>query len=217
MHKFIKMFVVLLAIMFTSLIATSVKADESFVSAEDIVKLSSEEELKVFETNMDNMSVEELQNIITYAKIMKEDKSANPNLALKAAWLAAAQVAKVSGYPLAGTLVTNSVNGNNYYEYNGQFANVIKKTRWMNIMKKNRSGSGEFTRSDSSDLFFAIHLFSYSSFGSSQGTGYTINDIFDFKLDDSYRNLFVSLVNNGAWLSQNVGVLTPIKVTINIV
>lgn len=80
-----------------------------------------------------------------------------------------------------------------------------------------KSGSGEFTRSDSSDLYFAIHLFSYSSFGSSQGTGYTIKDTFDFKLDDTYRNLFVSLVNNGAWLSQNVGVLTPIKVTINIV
>lgn len=59
--------------MSVNLISASVKADESFVNAEDVVKLSSEEELRTFETNMNNISVDEIQNIIDYVKIMKED------------------------------------------------------------------------------------------------------------------------------------------------
>jgi len=61
-------------------------------------------------------------------------------------------------------------------------------------------------------------LFKYTANASNQGRVVTISDTFDFELDRNgrYGTLFRSLVNNWGWLSQNMSVLYPVKITIKI-
>lgn len=141
---------------------------------------------------------------------------------LKAAWLAAAQVAKLAGYPCAAKAVEHSVLGINYTEDNGSFAAKIKTTSTFKSFLSATKSSGktynravrEFTKSDNADLFYALHNATVTL--NKSGSSYKVNvyDIFDFALDNDYSSLFTTLVNNWAWLCQNTGVLN--KVTINI-
>ena len=141
---------------------------------------------------------------------------------LKAAWLAAAQAAKLAGYPCAAKAVEHSVLGINYKEDNGSFAEKIKTTSTFkdflsatkNSNKSHDSAVREFTKSDNSDLFYALHNATVTL--NKSGTNYKVHvyDVFDFALDNNYDSLFTSAVNNWAWLSQQTGVLH--KITINI-
>lgn len=104
----------------------------------------------------------------------------------------------------------HSIDGKNYSEVDGQFSSTIKNTSVYSDLSG--SDTNSFTKSDNSDLFYAIHKFSYTT----KGDTLYINDTFDFVLDSNYQSLFTTLVNNWAYLNQNMHVLTPIDVSIGI-
>lgn len=102
---------------------------------------------------INNMSVDELNNYIDNIArkyILVEDKMNNtetlkitspdsmsgiyynPIVEIKAAWLAAAQIAKLKGYTCAATLVEHSVLGKNYYEQSDIFSQKIKSSNNTN-------------------------------------------------------------------------------------
>lgn len=116
-----------------------------------------------------------------------DQKKSVANAPLKAAWLAAAELAKRNGYECAGTLVQYSVNGKNYSETNGKFSKKIKTSKTYSNWKKNSSGAKA-----------------------------VIRDTFDFAYTSDMGSLFSTFVNDWGWLSQQTGALTPIKVTISI-
>lgn len=205
---------ILVAIMCMGIIApTNVFATES-KEAEMIFSLQKESDLKEFSLSLKSMSDKELQKVIELAQLESQYKGIGNILVLKAAWLAAAQVARNHGYPLAATLVEHSVLYRRYSETNGEFAKAIKRTSAYKRIINKTSGSDAFTKSDNKDLFYAIHKFSFTSASGSQGKRFWISDKFDFALDTSYDNLFTSIVNNWAYLNQNMWVLHPIKVSI---
>lgn len=146
-----------------------------------------------------------------------DQKKSVANAPLKAAWLAAAELAKRNGYECAGTLVQYSVNGKNYSETNGKFSKKIKTSKAYSNWKKNKAATSiEFKKNDISDLYYAIHLASISLSGNSSGAKAVIRDTFDFAYTSDMGSLFSTFVNDWGWLSQQTGALTPIKVTISI-
>lgn len=198
-------------------------ASERTVKPEDVLDISSEAELKDFAKELEKMTNEELQQVINI--VSEADNKPTPSfdraatldisLPLKGAWLAAAQAAKVAGYRLSATLVENSVLNIDYFELNGEFASAIKKTSfYKKTSSSNRSGSSSFTKTINKDLFYSIHKFRYLNAISGHGGRLTITDVFDFEADYSYDNPFTSIVNNWAYLSQNLHALRPVNVRI---
>lgn len=92
-------------------------------------------------------------------------------------------------------------------------AGTITKNPWPLI----------FTKADNPDLFYSLHAVDVYATGYMVGTPFasyivTISDTFDFKLEKTYMDdLFTTLVNNWAWLCQQIHVLHPIPVTITII
>ncbi|QAT40734.1 hypothetical protein [Clostridium sp. JN-9] len=133
------------------------------------------------------------------------------DIALKAAWYAAAKAARLAGYSCSATLVEHYVLGQDYKENSGQFSTKILQSSEFRGWN-GRVPSIAFT---SGDLFYSLHLVDicYSAM-SSQGAMVHIHDKFDFKLDMQYASPFASIVNNWAWLCQHADVLVPIAVDI---
>lgn len=195
-----------------SMSAIPTYAKEEFTSPEDVLEIQTETELLSFYESIQNMNEDELQDTILYVQTATENRSVVNKVALKAAWLAAAQIAKQKGYPLSAKLVEHSVINKDYSETNGAFAKTIKKTSLWKNMKNKKSGSVEFTKSINSDLFYSIHKCSYTT----SSNRVTVKDVFDFKLETNYKSLFTTLVNNWAFLNQNISVLHKIDVKIGI-
>lgn len=172
-----------------------------------------EDKLKM-SSSLEKMNDEQLNEVINYVANnnikMSKYASYNLNNQLKIAWKAAAQLAMNNGYPLAGTLVKYSVEGARYYEQNGSFTHAIKRT---NVYKRIKAGSGsdKFTTHDSKDLYYAIYAFDYYN---NKNNKLFIKYTFDFALNTDYQNTFSTLVNNWGYLNQNIGVLQPISVDI---
>ena len=145
------------------------------------------------------------------------DKNPNGrNLTLRAAWLAAAQVAKLAGYPCAGTIVESSALGNDYIESNGLLANTIQTTDAYAAWVPVGGTSITFTKSDCSDLFYALHQTSVSVIGSPSHVRVRITDVFDFVYETDMEDLFSTLVNDWGWLSQNINALFVIDIQVDI-
>ena len=162
------------------------------------------------------MNEYELQNVINYAQVNSETRQVANIIQLKAAWLAAAQAAKLAGYPLSAKLVENSVFNKDYFETNGMFSDKIKMTPLYRTMIRERKGSDIFTKSMDKDLYYYLCKFSYSSSQSSSGMRLYIADTYDFELDTGYDSVFTSIVNNWAFLCQNSWILHVIDVDIRI-
>ncbi len=199
-----------------SVCISDINANENSIISEEIKNIQSEEYYEKYSEELQNKSIEELQkDIETLASLDQGEKSiVNDNM--KLAWLAAAQIARASGYPLSATIVERSIAGKNYSETNGSFAKAIKKTSLWKTIRVQNSESGIFEKSMSSDLYYSIHRFSFSSSFSSQGKRMRIGDTFDFKIDDTYKDLFSALVNNWGYLNQGLGILRKISITVNI-
>lgn len=150
------------------------------------------------------------------------------------AWLAAAEIARDEGYVCAAIAVECSVNNVNLTESthvvygDGPFLTKLKTTNAYQTYlasllasgNTNANGSFVITKSDNSDLFYALHNVTTSATGSFPGTALasymiTITDVFDFALDNDYDDLFTTLVNNWAWLCQQTHVLHPITITLS--
>jgi len=148
---------------------------------------------------------------------------------IQTAWLAAAKIIENKGYTCTARLIQDSVSGTNYVENdpfgaNGLFSKKIVSTspykNYLSKLKNNKKlpKGLEFKKSDNADLFYSLHNVDITSRANMPGTAYatynfTITDTYDFKYED-YNDLFTSLVNNWAWLSQNISSLHKIRVTI---
>lgn len=87
--------------------------------------------------------------------------------------------------------------------------------------QSSQSGSFAFTYNDIPDLFYALHNVNIeltiidSPLPSLPDLiSVNITDVFDFAYDNDYDSLFTSLVNNWAWLCQQINVLNEISVSI---
>lgn len=145
---------------------------------------------------------------------------------IKDSWMAAAQILKNNGYVCTGTLMQYSLNDWNYeetllqtvrgslfsksFESSSAYASYKKKVR----NGKNPSGI-EFKSSDIKDLYLALHNVDANAKLTTCGEyNAEITDVYDFALTTSYKNVLTALVNNAAWLSQNIGVFNKINVTV---
>ncbi|WFR55207.1 hypothetical protein QA584_16520 [Anaerocolumna sp. AGMB13025] len=146
---------------------------------------------------------------------------------IQLAWLAGAQILKNKGYTCAGELLEDSVNNINYNENalnaNGLFSSkIVTTTAYKNYIAKikaNQTQAGiEFPSNQNYDLFLALHNTDASTAVTMPGTIFaiynvTISDTYDFS-PASYDSIFVSAINNWAWLSQQVGSLHSISIKI---
>lgn len=176
------------------------------------------------ERYLESLSIDELNEYIDYIAYsenkptsLRSDSSVRAGSSLNAlrnAWLAAAAIAKKTGYPLSAKLVKYSVYNNDYSEKNGMFAKEIKRSsEYKNWLKDHDENYMEFV---SGDLFYALHYVKMSVVSmSSQGSEFHVEDTFDFKYQD-YNSIFTDTVNNWAWLCQNVHVLNEVEVDIYI-
>ena len=215
MKKFISIILTFSMIMIISIFPAH--ADQEKSSPEDILKIQTELELASYYRNMQWMSESELQKAISYVdqpQIQKHKlKSTLINkLPLQAAWLAAAQIARMRGYKLSAKLVECSIFNKNYSETNGMFAKAIKKTSEWKKMKKKKKGSSEFKKSMNSDLYYSLHKYKYIT----KSKQVIVTDTFDFKLNTNYKSLFSTMINNWGYLNQNMSILNVIKVRIAI-
>ena len=183
----------------TSLLILSIIISQFSVNvfADKIDRLD-KDELKKTAQYLETLNVSELNNYIAEVKYELENnemknyntssqdyKSSTLGDPVKAAWLAAAQIAKIEGYPCAAKLVEYSVINIDYNENNDMFSENIVKTDvyedW--IADPDRADSIAFKKYDNADLFYALHKVNISLSGSSSGATITINDVFNFELD----------------------------------
>lgn len=142
----------------------------------------------------------------------------NASEILSRLWYAAGRIAYLSGYRCAGTIVMHSALGTNYSETNGLLSTAIIATEAFSKWKSNYTSQTSFSieKTDSSDLFYALHSVTASLSASSQGGTAHISDIFDFDVKANFGSLFSNLINDWGWLSQRMGALTAISITITI-
>lgn len=134
----------LISFSFFQLFAIDSSAKELANEKIQIQQLKSSSDLYQFSQSLKQLSLPELQNVISSIQISAQEKSSSEILALKAAWLAAAQIARVNGYPLSATLVECAVYNSDYYETNGSFASAIKSTDAYRRMLRNLGDSDYF-------------------------------------------------------------------------
>lgn len=171
----------------------------------------------------DSMSVDELNQYIDSTirtSNMYSDSKASGVIVegtrymWKTLWIAAAAIAKKVGYPCSGTLVEYSAKGKNYSEWSrggGLIASRIKTNKDYKVAKKRKLKSFTFHKSNSKDLFYALHKVS-SNFNYTKKHPTHISDRFDFK--EMKGNGFTVYVNNWANLCQHMNVLYNSKVNI---
>lgn len=162
---------------------------------------------------MENMSIDELQNIITKAKINSENRSFAWDVLksnAKMAWLAFAKIYEKK-YPLASNIVVHSVFWEDYIEVDDwKFTRKIKGTSLYKKLLKNKQWNDIFTPSIDLDLYYAIRRFEYFK----NYDHMVIKDKFDFKLEWNYENFLWMVANNIWYLSQNIDALEPINIEI---
>jgi len=171
--------------------------------------------IQEIEKQFSEMSNEELNKYISrvyeeFSFKVKEDSSKSSIYSpVQTAWLAAATIAKNSGYPCAAKLIEYSVINKPYKETSGIFAEKIKKTTKHKKWARDTSAKSiVFEKNDNSDLFYALHSVNISvNASSSEGAKILVSDYFDFAYDNKYDSLFTSTVNNWAWLCQQTSVL----------
>ncbi|MGX8698428.1 MAG: hypothetical protein ACSW8F_00680 [bacterium] len=144
--------------------------------------------------------------------------------ALKIAWLAAAQIARIAGFPCSASLVEHSVLGFNYSQKHGFFVlKIIRTSVYREIVSGvrsgrayhgNTSGTNIFKKEDNKDLYYAIRKFHWDFRLEFPSPIITIYDTFDFSSDAESQELFVILVNSWAYLCQHLDVLNKIDVKI---
>lgn len=202
--------------------------DENIEEDEEELQLNDESELE-------NMSVEELNALIDSIKESVESEKQEVNTgrrnaqakgvgkeAIKKAWLAAAEIARKSGYPCSATMVEHSVQGKNYLEtgkgklFSSRISKLQSYKKCYNGMCKNKKmkSSFEIKKSEHKDLYYALHLVNAQRFKKNGKWWMRITDRFDFDIMH-YESLFTSIVNNWAWLCQQKGILNPIHAKID--
>lgn len=181
-------------------------------------------------------SNDKLNAYISYLAEETEQQSATrasvPTGNGQAAWLAAAAIVE-DAYPCVAALIESSVLGVNYSEVisvssgdnSGLFQAKIKTTsQYSNYVKQLKAGTATngklmtFTASQNADLAYSLHSCTayYTKSGSGNLTTYSwyIYDLYDFAWNEDYNSPFITMVNNAAYLSQQIGALKAISVYI---
>lgn len=198
--------------------------------------LNLQEEVNV-EENFSAMTNDELNQYIhsirekdvLFGKTEMMTLSTTPS-EVQLAWKAAAQILINNGYVCAGTLLNASANKVTYFteSYGGIFESTIKGTKkYKNFIanakgKKSYTENITYTSSGNTDLFLSLHKCMMSASGQlintvAESHEVTVSDTYDFKAElnnDTYNDLFVSLVNDAAWLSTKTGDLSTFPVNI---
>lgn len=186
--------------------------------------------------NIQSMSIDELNAYISSIKEEQEradlykTQSVPSYTKLQGAWLAAAELAKKAGYPVAGTMVQCSVLGIDYTENNGLVVNGLaaKKIKQSDVfrtllysVKKTKQPVNKsyiFYKYDDPDLFYAFHEAKFNIAKDRYTNNYRTHlyDYFDFALEKvRYDDLFTTLVNDWAWLNQYIYILRNININID--
>ncbi len=149
-------------------------------------------------------------------------------LELQALWLAAAQAAKLAGYPCSAALIECSVLGVNYKETKGSgelfHDKIVKTNTYKKYIKKIKKGTYStgigyvltHSKSENADLYYSLHSCTYTTRISNNQYKVSIYDLYDFDLMN-YDSVFTGVVNNWAWLCQHTDVLHKINVNISFI
>lgn len=146
-------------------------------------------------------------------------------LALKEAWLLAAEEANKRGYTCSATLVSHSVLGIDYIENKGPgglfYDKIIKVQSFNNQVNSFISNktygkyrSVEFTRNDNADLYYSLHFADVCVDYLSGHYFVNLKDRYDFNLN-FMGSLFATIVNDWAALCQAINVLEDINVKVS--
>lgn len=175
-------------------------------------------EIAGIEDDLSGMTIEELNDYIhrLYLQSTAPDGGLERVAVLSAAWIAAAEIAGLAGFPCAAAVVKSSARGQDYVESNGLLANKIKTTKAYAEWVVSTSTYITFEKSDNADLFYAIHHANVNVIGGPSGARQRFTDIFNFEFETDMQDLFSTLVNDWGWLSQNIGALSPINVQVDI-
>ena len=212
---------------------TASEVEYSFNTYADSDSYADDEELEKYEQKFENMTVEELNAYIADCQTSisgmenKTEENVIYRITLKTAWLAAARIAKLAGYPCSGKLVEYSVKNRNFSETstgNKVFGGKIKKTqKFQNYLKTAKKYTSytpsavAFSKSDDKDLYYALRKvnLTFTRVKNGNNISYTakVTDKFEFEREFN-KSLFTTLVVNWAWLCQQTGVLHPISVGI---
>lgn len=156
----------------------------------------------------------------------------------QAAWLAAAAIVE-DKYPCVAALIYSSVLNQDYVEsvgltaddVSGLFQTEIKSTNqfrsYVRQLQSNSAVNGKlmtFESSENADLAYSLHSCTayYNTIEpilgiSGNSYAWYIYDIYDFAWDEEYNSPIISMVNNAAYLSQQIGALNVIDVYIHFV
>ncbi len=177
-------------------------------------------ELEELEEKFKQMSNAELNSYISNVVNAAQTNGVSSGAtvaAMKAAWLAAAQVAINKGYKCAGTLVKYSVLGSTYRETDGIFKAKIKGSAPYKAWTKKPSMNYKnitFT-SSTPDLYYSLHTASIKVLTANSSTGIIrVYDLYDFDIK-FMGSLFSTLVNDWAALCMYTGVLEKVEVYID--
>ncbi len=135
---------------------------------------------------------------------------------LRLAWYAAAKIVEAK-FPCASILVQCSVFGIPYIENGGRISYaILNSSEYKDWAIDYKDESLTF---NSGDLYYAIHnayikLVSHSARGGVVQVDDTFDFAFDFEFGTDLGTIFNTFVNDWGWLSQQMGVLTAIKVSI---
>lgn len=181
---------------------------------------------------------DELNEYISYLSTIASTQTSVPTGSGQAAWLAAAGIIE-STYPCTAALIRSSVYAQDYIEsvaanaddVTGLFQTTIKSTSqyrsYVSQLQSDSAVNGKsmvFESSQNKDLAYSLHACTAfyttitSTLGSSGNTyAWYIYDVYDFAWDEEYNAPIVSMINNAAYLSQQIDVLNVIDVYIHFV
>lgn len=139
---------------------------------------------------------------------------------IEAAWLAAAEIPKRKGYECAGTLIQYSVFNQDYNESgSGMIIDKIRvSSEYLNHIQSIPNPNlptSELLTFTQGDLFYALHTVTLST---AAGYPYFYNhvyDLYDYDLELDYSSIFVTSVNNWAWLCGQTYVLNEVDVNLS--
>ncbi len=159
-----------------------------------------------------NAYISKIANEVQTAKTSNTLSGNRQQDLLRLAWYAAAKIVEAK-FPCASILVQYSVFGIPYTENGGLISYaILNSSEYKNWAIDYKIKSLTF---NSGDLYYAIHnadikLVSHSA----RGGVVQVDDTFDFAFETNLGTVFNTLVNDWGWLSQQIGVLNVIKVTI---
>lgn len=240
MRKWVCIVMVLVLTTSMSVPAFASEPSENNVETLDIYSIQdnlySNDELNQISSILATWSTEELNSYISYLAECSQDgmnaRYTVPTGSGQAAWLAAAEILEDNGYPCVGALIKSSLYDTDYIEVctaaygeAALFQKTIKTTSaystYRTQLKSGTAVNGKlitFESSENADLAYSLHACTayYTTTGAGNLLTYSwyIYDVYDFAWDDEYNSPLISLVNNVAYLAQQVNVLQVIDVYI---